>query len=96
MKAQSELTGDRERRAEMTRPRCGGVTNWITGINNAMSVTAMEEMEQVMREVNHVADEMTSVNRMAQQMAGASVISCTLNPEVKNCPPIRQRVGCTP
>ena len=28
MKAQSELTGDRERAAEMTAPRVGGVTNW--------------------------------------------------------------------
>ena len=33
MKAQSELAGDRERRAEMTRPRFGGVTNWMDSIN---------------------------------------------------------------
>ena len=34
MKAQSELTGDRKRRAEMTRPRFGGVTKWMSEFDN--------------------------------------------------------------
>ena len=34
MKAQSELAGDRKRRAEMTRPRFGGVTvRMISGMD---------------------------------------------------------------
>lgn len=32
MKAQSDLAGDRKRRAEMTRPRVSGVTKRIDGI----------------------------------------------------------------
>lgn len=32
MKAQSELAGDRKKRAEMSRSRFRGVTGWITGI----------------------------------------------------------------
>lgn len=39
-KAQSELVGDRKRRAEMARPRFGGVTNWITGISSAIEAMA--------------------------------------------------------
>ena len=31
MKAQSELAGDRKRRAETARPRLDGVTSWIPG-----------------------------------------------------------------
>lgn len=37
MNAQSELAGDRKRRAEMTRPHSRGVTNWITGVSEKMS-----------------------------------------------------------
>ena len=38
LKAQSELAGDRKRRAEMTRPRHnGGVTNWM--FDNKMRAT---------------------------------------------------------
>ena len=38
MKAQSELAGDRKRRAEMTRPHSRGVTIWMTGVSEKMSV----------------------------------------------------------
>ena len=37
MKAQSELVGDHKSRAEMTRPRSHGATNWINGVSDMMS-----------------------------------------------------------
>ncbi len=37
MKAQSDLAGNRKRRAEMTRPHSRGVTNWMTGVSDKMS-----------------------------------------------------------
>ena len=80
----------------MTRPRCGGVTNWMAGIKNTKSATIMEEMARKMGETDRIVRKMASINHITQKMAGASVVSCTMNPEVNNRPPIRQRVGCTP
>lgn len=37
MKAQSELAGDRKRRAEMARPAAMRVTLWMTGVSEMIS-----------------------------------------------------------
>lgn len=38
MNAQSDLAGDRKRRAEMTRPRFGGATNWMSTVQNVFDM----------------------------------------------------------
>lgn len=64
MKAQSELAGDRKRRAEMTRPRFVGVTIWIARING---------MNSALRKVNSMQSSLAeSMNAMKEAAVGAS------------------------
>lgn len=86
MKAQSDLTGDRERRAEMTRPRKRGATNWMSGIDA----------------MNNSADRIFDSSSLSYGLSGALADfpsigkSYIIDTEVKHRPAAQQWVVCTP
>lgn len=62
MKAQSELAGDRERRAETTRPRFSGVTKWT------------DSLEEMNRALDHF-DGIPKLSTLAETVSGIATIA---------------------
>ena len=102
MKAQSDLTGNRERRAEMTRPRFCGVTMWMSAIDTMTNTPAT-----ALSDFGLIADE-SKLARLQSEFATARDLIGTIdmrpniftdlntNNEVNYCPAAQQWTVCTP
>ena len=88
MKAQSELTGDRKRRAEMTRPRFGGATAWINGIDRTLSLHSSFAKPEIL-------EAMTRFDTVLSCASAVPTLDMS-DPEVNHCPAGQQRPVCTP
>lgn len=91
MKAQSELAGDRKRRAEMTRPRSRGVTTWMTGVSEKMSV-----LSKTIATAYTPSTDLPKVELAPAFTEALSRISKSFNTEVNHRPAWQQCLVCTP
>ena len=90
MKAQSELAGDRKRRAEMTRPRFVGVTNWIDRINDMnhalIGANAMQEAVSCMAGVRDLVAGASFTARIADSIKIPTLPKPIMDSEVNHRP----------
>ena len=85
MKAQSDLTGDRERAAEMTAPCASRVTAWMDRIKTAC------------KGINSFATEgKTLIDSIAPKFEIPDIGEISYNTEVNYCPARQQCLVCTP
>lgn len=95
MKAQSGLAGDRERRAEMPRPRFRGVTMWVSSIANMSLTTAGDN--SVLKAVENATNIFIDADKTNNLWEEISVFTGSKpNNEVKHRPAAQQWVACTP
>ena len=88
MKAQSDLTGDRERAAEMTVPRASGATMWIDRIATASkSITGFATEGKSLIDSFKPQIEFSALNELPK---------ITLDDEVNHCPADQQWSVSTP
>ena len=74
MKAQSGLAGDRKRRAEMTRPRFGGATNWMNGI---------DMMKKSVGYVSAIRNQIAGASALAQCAGVDAAIRNASHPQIR-------------
>ncbi len=91
MKAQSELAGDRKRRAEMTRPRSRGATTWMTGVSEKMS-----DLSKSLAATCISTLDFPKVELAPGFTEALSRISDSMNNEVNHRPAEQQCSVCTP
>lgn len=101
MKAQSDLTGDRERLAEMTRPRNSGVTKW-----NSLIYMASKTDDKMMLQCidcdkkpapsNTTDSSATTYEPIYRKANDVHDTIDTLHDEVNHRPAAQQWAVCTP
>ena len=93
MKAQSDLIGDYERRAEMTRPRFSGVTFW-------MSISGNSVVSKMLRDIEGVGSTLRGFHSPMEEITQTiSGVTRSYNPmsnedEVNHCPAVWQQAVC--
>lgn len=92
MKAQSGLTGDRKKRAEMTRSRICGVTNRMTGITESMA----KATETIRATTLACAPKITVSPVLTEVLGRLSETSKLYDTEVNHRPAGQQCPVCTP
>ena len=111
MKAQSELAGDRERRAEMTRPRpLAEVTDRSILVSRLIifiavplflvqpvAVQAVKVFIELYDLINLTIGNETVISLLHRYLFVIVIILIFYSKnEVNACPPARRRTGCTP
>lgn len=93
MKAQSDLIGDYERRAEMTRPRFSGVTFW-------MSISGISGMSKALNDISGIGstlvgfdDPMGGISKAVSNFTRSYNPMCNED-EVNHCPAVWQQAVC--
>ena len=94
MKAQSELTGDRKRRAEMTRPRSGGVTNWISEIVAMSKPNIDKSARELIREYESAVSDVTTP--LTELFSAIETPDYYIDKEVNHRPAGQRWPVCTP
>lgn len=69
MKAQSDLIGDYERRAEMTRPRFSGVTFW-------MSISGTSSVIKMTRDFEGIGSMLRGFHIPTEESSQATSVAC--------------------
>lgn len=95
MKAQSELVGNRERRAETARPRFGGATTGMDDGNDEDSEEVNCDMELLNQLVLAAKTRDWSGSTTSRETPTGIIIETTY-PEVSNRPAGQQWPVCTP